>query len=529
MLYRSRARDQWSKTVLRRSARALEWLSEKFGRYPYPQLSVVQGLLAGGMEYPMLVMNSSERESLILHEVGHIYFYGILANNEWQEAWLDEGFTSFQRRWYMESRYGKWGFDREAMLKSGTLLQRVRPAMTSREQNIEAVLAYMNSGHNEPISKPAYAYEGPVGYSRNAYTKGAFFYDMLKYVVGDENFDKICKAYFQRWKFKHVNKARFQEVCEEISGLDLNWFFDQWLDQAVTIDYGLARVEKDRADSLWQTQVYVVKMEQGTMPVEVQLTTLTGDTLVQRWDGLEKVGRVDFQTAGEPDQVILDPRDAILDNSRFNNQPLKARVMFDYPNMTYRPRDALLFTWRPSGWYNNVDKLRIGGRLRGWQARQKSAEFGVWYGVHSNILDARVNYSNQIKALGPGSQGSLLIEKMEGRMEFDASLSFVKSRNLSSSPKHKIRFGLNHSKLLNGDARLYTLREFNNTLIPTWSKGTVNKAYARYSVNPRGLTWFANLGLGVESVQEDWGSDFTFNAISGELKFWSVLGTNGFH
>ncbi|MCH8954681.1 M1 family metallopeptidase [candidate division KSB1 bacterium] len=520
VLYRSRVKSRWSKTALERSARALEWLSEKFGRYPYPQLTVTHGLLRGGMEYPMLVMNSSESEGLILHEVGHIYFYGILGNNEWKEAWLDEGFTSFQTRWYMETRYGSQGFDRRERLKRSTWLQKRRPARTSREANRARALSYMNSGHNEPISKPAYTYKEPAGYSINAYTKGAFFFDMLKHVVGDDIFEEICHEYFERWKFKHVNRARFQQVCEDVSGMKLGWFFEQWLDKSLTVDYSLGKVEKRQVDSLWQTDVSIIKEEKGTMPVDVQLTTQSGDTLIKRWNGVEKVGKVTFKTSGKPDKVILDPKDAILDNSRFNNSPLKTKVLFEYPNMTFRPRDAFLITWRPSGWYNKVDKLRIGGRIKGWQGTQKNAEVGLWFGTNSHELDYRFRHSRQIKPLGGRTQGSFMLQKMEGRFEIDAHLSLVKSENLTLPPMHRIWVGFNHSRQLSGERELYSLREFNGTAIATWQTGIVNKAYLRYSVNPRGLNWFSNITLGLDTVQEDWGSDFTYNAVSTELKFW---------
>ena len=101
------------------------------------------------------------------------------------------------------------------------------------------------------------------------------------------------------------------------------------------------------------------------MPVDVQLTTQSGETFIKQWDGVEKTGEVIFKTSDKPDKVILDPTDAILDNSRFNNSPLKTKFLFEYPNMTFRPRNAFLITWRPSGWYNKVDKLRIGGRIKG--------------------------------------------------------------------------------------------------------------------------------------------------------------------
>ncbi|MFH1754891.1 MAG: M1 family metallopeptidase [Candidatus Latescibacterota bacterium] len=100
---------QWQDSTLVHGVRALTWLEEKVGPYPYPQLSIVQSLADGGMEYPMLVMNGTVSEPLVLHEAGHIYFYGALANDERQEAWLDEGATSAQTAWYLQERYGPWG------------------------------------------------------------------------------------------------------------------------------------------------------------------------------------------------------------------------------------------------------------------------------------------------------------------------------------------------------------------------------------------------------------------------------------
>lgn len=520
VLYRASAKHAWSKLAVARSARALAWLSGKFGRYPYPQVTVVHGLLRGGMEYPMLVMNSSARESLILHEIGHIYFFGALGNNEWKEAWLDEGFTEFQERWYADVRYGEWGVDRRAFLRNANWLQRRRPVKTMREQYRDVLLAFQRSGHDEPLSQRAELYNEPHSYSTNVYVKGTFFLEMLRYVVGDSTFDVICRAYFEKWKFKHVNEDRFKRVCEEVSGQDLGWFFEQWLRATPKVDYELADVDRENRGDVWVTSAHVVRREDGIMPVEVQLTAEDGSVLRKRWDGVERTGTVSFETTSKPGHVVLDPDDQILDQKPSNNRHFGLRFVYEYPGADHSARKNYTITWRPGGWYNDIDKFRPGGRLRASNGVYHNAEVAVWYGTESQTLDFKFKYNHPMTALGARTRGYLRAQKAEGRRELDAHILFQKSRYFRHGHVHRVWLGFNHIRLIDSS---YTLRSFdgpNRSTRQMWQSGDVNKLYIRYIVNPYGFRLFSNITLGLDISQKDWASDFNYGKLFSEVKLW---------
>lgn len=522
VLYRDHAKQKWSKVVTERGRRSLEWLSTKFGRYPYPQLSITHGLLGGGMEYPMLVMNSSESEGLILHEVGHIYFFGIFGNNEQKEAWLDEGFTSFQTRWYMETRYGKMGYDVAAATKNANWLQCHRPKMTSNESNRSFAQYYMNSGFNEPITRYAYKYSDGLGYGVNAYTKGSILFEMLRYVVGEETFGKICTEYFNRWTLKHVNEARFRSVCEDVSGMELGWFFKQWLHDTTTVDYSLGKISKQMAaNGHWQTIVEVNRNDRGVMPVDVELTLSNGEKQISRWDGMAEKGEVVFTTRQAPHRITLDPLDQIMDKNRIGHGTMRVEFIPDYPRMNYQPPDAYVVTLRPSGWYNDVDGARFGLRARGTYRGSRNFQLGVWFGPRSLELDGYFQFNNRLGFLGTRTTYTLSASKVEGRITGEALLSFNWSRSLTSQVQSNMQIGFNYAKLDESD---YGFRKFDidgeTFSLKDWSDGTVSSAFINYSVTPRGMSWRSAINWSARYAGEFLGGDSTFTKVDGSVRLW---------
>jgi len=304
----------------------------------------------GGTEFPMMVMNGSASLGLILHEVGHIYTFGIMANNEWYEGWLDEGFTSFQTAWFNEERGGG---------RSQWLGSEMR------------VLDLDLRGKSEPVTLQAERYAEMGIYSAMIYTKGSLVFWMLREMVGKQKMVQILHTYFERYKFRHVDQHAFQSVAEEVSGMDLDWFFGEWLHTMGVVDYALDGVTTRRDGDGWITDVHVARKGGLRMPVPIHLEAdgQARDTVVPG-DALNATHRV--RTAFEPKRVVLDPALVTMDWNALNNAwptpPLSGSVYargFDNPFgalPVYRDRAALRFV--PLAWYNEA-----GGVVGGLQAR----------------------------------------------------------------------------------------------------------------------------------------------------------------
>jgi hypothetical protein len=410
-VYRSFHRS-WEDSNLAYAVRAMKWLDEKVGPYPYPQVSVVDVAGGGGMEYPMLVMDARCQEGLVLHEVGHIYFYGILANDERAEAWLDEGMTSFQTAWYLEERYGPKGRGERL-----NWYRRWLPRPGIWEDDRADYFGYVRRGYDERIETRAEDFEH--SYRLGVYTKASVVMDALRYVLGEELFEKVLREYYSRWGLKHVNGERFQQVCEQMSGQDLDWFFQEWIYARKACDYRLDEVSTREEGGRWISDVKIKREDDIIMPIELVVETKGGEEERIRLDGIDRSIQTNVTTDTEPRRFALNPENKILDHDFSDNfQPRRRRFYLDWPNWSYHPQDAVTYRVRPSAWYNDVDGIRTGLLVR----RDRYGVFsntrlGLTYGTRSERVNGEIGFETPLSFFltGPRTRVGLWYKKLEGR------------------------------------------------------------------------------------------------------------------
>jgi len=186
--------------------------------------------------------------------------------------------------------------------------------------------------------------------------------------VGDETMRRILRAYFARWRLKHVDEDALREVAEDISGRDLQWLFGEWLHATPLFDYRLKRVERHHlADGRWRTVVSIERRGDGRLPVEIG----DGDTIYARATGEPAEEQVAFVTAARPGRLMLDPRGRTHDYNLLNNRERRAlvgrgawSVRLDDPTRETARRDRLVRAWLPVAWSNSFGGFTVGLRER---------------------------------------------------------------------------------------------------------------------------------------------------------------------
>ena len=272
----AKADSAWA-NVLWAAEKMLPYMEKKFGAYPYPQYSFIQGG-DGGMEYAMATLLKGPGLGTVFHEWMHSWYQHILGTNESLFPWMDEGFTSFAEE-AISYEYSQTFATSSPFISEREKLQIVDENAKSKKGlpavqfgNYMGYLGLAKSGLEEPMSTHSDHYNTNYAYSSAAYSKGATFLGFLGYIVGDSVRDKVLINYYNTWKFKHPNANDFIRVAEKTSGIQLEWYKEYWMNSTKTIDYGLNDIQATPTGAI----ISVQRIGKMPAPLEVVVTYKDG-------------------------------------------------------------------------------------------------------------------------------------------------------------------------------------------------------------------------------------------------------------
>jgi Peptidase family M1 domain len=323
--------------------------------YPYPQVTVVDpayGSASGGMEYPTLFTGGTSiiapraiqsPEGVTIHEAGHQFWYGLVANNEFEEAWLDEGFNTYMTSKATDHSLGPEGWGRRGwpFVAPGVLVPRGAGSRAGLRQG----------GKADVMARKAWTYRDGPSYGLNSYGKPALVLQTLEGLLGDETMVKVLRTYSRRFRFAHPTTEDFIATVAEVTGQDWRWFFDETFFSSNLCDYAVevksepartpagwfegkdgklemkppARGTEDRKDGPRESVVTVVRKGEVRMPVELVVEFADGRTVSERWDGRDRWARFRYEGA-EVVAAAVDPaRKIAIDVDPANNDWISDR------------------------------------------------------------------------------------------------------------------------------------------------------------------------------------------------------------
>lgn len=311
---------------------ALEKFDEWVGPYPYDRITVVDpphgGLDAGGMEYPTLITAGTSwdmpkgmliPELVTVHEFGHQYWYGMVATNEFEEAWMDEGINSYSEVKIMDSLYGKNSFFNFPFLQF------------SEDQ--EQRTAFLGDPDADPITRLGWKFINDQSYGGITYGKTATVLLTLEKMLGEETMRKVMHEYFLRYRFTHPTGEDFLKTVQDVSGQNLRWFFDQAFYGTNIVDFQIDDAHSDpvnwwdegkpgakNQNQLYRTYVTVRRKGDFIAPVDVVVRFDDGKTVTEHWDGKDRWIRYTYVGKSQVASAAVDPQHVLwLDRDFFNN------------------------------------------------------------------------------------------------------------------------------------------------------------------------------------------------------------------
>ena len=320
------------------------------GPYPYDRITVVDpphgGLNAGGMEYPTLITADTTwwipegilmPEVVVEHEFGHQYWYGMVATNEFEEAWLDEGINSYVEVKVMDALYGR----KTSIFNF--------PFVTLGEDDAQRI-NYLSLPDTDPMTRYAWQFYNGGAYGGITYGKTATVLLTLEKLIGEATMRQALHTYFLRYRFTHPTGEDFLKTIEEVSGRDLRWYFDQAVSGTAILDYEILDAHSDRVkwyekeaqeakrgEKLYRTYVTVHRKGDLVFPVDVESKFDDSTSVIEHWDGRDRWVRYTYVRKAKLVSAEVDPQHkAWLDRNFFNNSYVREadrRATFKLANL----------------------------------------------------------------------------------------------------------------------------------------------------------------------------------------------------
>jgi hypothetical protein len=311
----------------------LKYFGLWYGKYPYPTITLVDppygGGAAGGMEYPTLFtagtrwMVSERRQSpemVVVHEFGHQFWYGMVANNEFEEAWLDEGFNTYSTSKILDKVYGPQDLSSWSRWLRG-------PGVGWDALNRGA---YLSGAKTDSLLRNVWEYYDGSSYGINSYARAGLTLRTLENYLGEATMARILRTYFQRWRYRHPSTRDFIQVANEVSGQDLKWFFDQFVYGSNVVDYKVGEVESretgDKKKQQYESVVKIRREGEAIVPVEIRVRFADGKTADRKWDGEYRWVKYTFTGPAKVESVEVDPGRKILLDVNFANNSYREDV-----------------------------------------------------------------------------------------------------------------------------------------------------------------------------------------------------------
>jgi len=381
-LFTDATADLWAKS-LPYLHDAIYFYSLWNGDYPYNQVTAVDGGLSAGagMEYPNITVigkagNDFTLETVIMHEVGHNWFYGILGSNERKNPWMDEGINSFYENRYIETKYPTARFV-GALAGSKIAKMFDLDGYLHKHQYYMTYLLNARKDLDQPIQLPAADYTS-FNYAGIVYSKTAITFDYLMAYLGNKTMDSAMQEYYETWKFKHPQPDDLRKILEKVSGKDLSWFFDDMIQGIRKLDYKI--IASKPVDQGYQIVVKNTGQIKGPVAIcGVKNNVLRG---IVWFDGFWGTELLSFPPVdGGVDYFMIDYNSDMPEINRNNNivrtsgifkriEPIKLQFVGSLD----RPDRTQLF-WSPIIGWNDYNRFLFGVAIYNNLLPQKTFEY----------------------------------------------------------------------------------------------------------------------------------------------------------